>query len=92
MVETSGPKLTSQDETNGLEPLDACPAAPVQFRGLTVAPNQACCCRLIHGMTVLEIFIVERRRAVEVSAWCGGRAQFSASLCHQSRMILTAQG
>ena len=83
MAETSGPKLTSQDETNGLEPLDACPA---------VAPNQACCCRLIHGMTVLEIFIVERRRAVEVSAWCGGRAQFSTSLCHQSRMILTAHG
>ena len=84
MAETSGPRLTSQDETNALEPLEACPAAPVQLRGPAVAPKQACCCRLIHGMTGLEIFIVERRRAVEVSARCGGRAQFSGSLCHRS--------
>ena len=31
MAETSGPGLNSQDETNGLDPLDACPAALVQF-------------------------------------------------------------
>ena len=36
-------------------------------------PIKQCCCRLIHGMTGLEIFIVKRRRAVEVFTRCRGR-------------------